>query len=77
MASTLDIKGEVQTTVSYETVMTAALALNKQAEHYAEAGMTKDYTLECLNEIAKALIELEWNTKTVQRLIDEVNQRDI
>ena len=77
MSSTLDIQGEVQTTVSYETVMVASLALINQAKHYAKVGMTKEYTLECLDNIARALIELEWNTKAIQELIDEVNQREI
>lgn len=76
MSTTMNVQGEVQTTVSYETVMVAALALINQAERYAKAGMTKEYTLESLNDIARALIELEWNTKEVRRLIDEVNQRE-
>jgi hypothetical protein len=76
MAITLPVENEVETTVSYATVMTASLALIETAERYAAEGMSKGYTLECLVEIARALVELEWNTQTVQRLIDEVSQRE-
>lgn len=69
MASTLNTLNEVETTISYDAVMVIALALIKQAEAYSEAGMTKEYTLECLGQIRSALIELEWNTHAVDGFI--------
>lgn len=76
MAITLPVENEVETTVSYTTVMTAALALIQQADRYVADFMSKEFTLECLNDVRSALIELEWNTKSVDALIVLVNKRE-
>jgi hypothetical protein len=75
MASTLNALNEVETTISYDAVMIIAISLIKQAEVYNEAGMTKEYTLECLNDIRSALVELEWNTHAVDEFIQNQEAR--
>lgn len=76
MAITLPSENEVETTVSYKTVMTAALALIQQADRYVAECMTKEFTVDCLSDIRSALIELEWNTNSVDALIVLVSKRD-
>lgn len=61
--------------ISINTSITAALALIRQAEFFAEGNFTKNFALKSMEEIRVALRDLRWESSTVDDLISKVRER--
>ena len=73
--ATITPKG-IRVEISYDTLVASAIALISRAEMFAAEGdFTKEFALERIAEIQRAVRELGWESKTVEDLFAKVEAR--
>lgn len=69
--ATITPKG-IRVEISYDTLVASAIALISRAEMFAEGDFTKEFALERIAEIQRAVRELGWESTTVEELYAKI-----